>query len=115
MRQAPTGAAAQWGTVSMALSTSQTGAHTVGYCQPVRQGAHIGALSTVHSNGTDNQSDRVHTVGYTGVQRAQTPNGVYIGSTANAGTGRVHHLMTKARETPLQRKLPIATICLLFL
>ena len=37
---------------------------------------HTGALSTVHTEGTDNHSNRGHTVGHTGVvnyiQRAQT-------------------------------------------
>ena len=48
---------AHWGTVNCTYRGNR---------QPVRQGAHSGALSPVDSEGTDKQSDRGHMVGHTG-------------------------------------------------
>ena len=48
MRQAPTGAATHWGTYRGHRQPDRRGAHRVG---------HTGALSMVHTEGIDNQSD----------------------------------------------------------
>ena len=85
-----------WGTANCtnrALPRGQIGAHWVQRVrQPVRQEAPSGALSTVHSGGTDNHSDKGHTVGhcqpYTPMAQPGTPLGhslFYIHNTEGTG------------------------------
>ena len=73
-------ALADWLSVPSVCS-NQTGTGALsyrGHRQSVKQ-AHSGVLSTVHSEGTDNHSDREHTVGQSTVHSEGTDNQSDVG------------------------------------